>query len=51
MKRLHAFVKKPRIYSVRWWRARRYSKAVARRLHAEHIEWAQSLATEIRKER
>lgn len=44
MKRWYDLVNLPWVHGPRWRRARRYSKAVAKRMHAEHVAWAQALS-------
>ena len=41
--RVYQLVNEPWLHLPRWLRARRISKMAARRLNAEHIEWARNL--------
>jgi hypothetical protein len=43
VKRLYQLVNMPWVHGPNWWRARRFSKARARQLDAEHIAWARAL--------
>lgn len=43
MSRIYDLLNQPWTYGPRWWRARRFSKARARQLDAEHIAWAHDL--------
>lgn len=48
-KRLYQTLNFPWIHGPVWWRARRFSNARARQMHAEHIAWAAALAAETRR--